>query len=488
MYKLHRPHFLLNMKRKLLSDISASSMQVIINQLCGLLVFYILSTQLTKNSFGELNWTLAVMLTVFSILSFGIDQVMVKKIAGEENSHATLAAYSMHVIVTGLLFYLLMTVVYFIFPAFFSIHNFLLLLGAGKVLLFFSSPYKQLANGMEQFRPLLLMSTVSNMVRAVLLLLLFVASKINMQFVLFVFVAGDVAEFIACLLVTKYRLHMPLFPKWNKTAYISLVKESLPQMGVVLFTSALSRFDWIFLGLFCNTIILANYSFAYKVFEVSTVPLLIIAPILIPRFTKIFKQPGNEYAAKKQLLHALLRYEIIIACVVALVLNIIWVPAVDFITQNKYGAVNRWTILLLSASMPFLYFNNFLWTISFARGDLKPILRIFFICFIVNIAGILAAVPFFSAEGAAAAYLLSVMVQSALFYHYHRSHYGFNYDAGGYLLIIAFTFSAGILCSIFLTNTLLILASAITACFLLYLLSGRITKKDAASIQQLSEI
>lgn len=463
-------------------------MQVIINQLCGLLVFYILSAQLTKNFFGELNWTLAVMLTVFSILSFGIDQVMVKKIAAEENRTATLAAYSMHVMVTGILFYLLLVAGYFIFPVFFTLHNFLLVLGAGKVLLFLSSPYKQLANGMEQFRPLLLMSTVSNIIRALLLLFLFITSQVSMQFVLLVFVAGDVAEFIVCLLVTRYRLHMPLFGKWDKKNYKSLVKESLPQMGVVLFTSALSRFDWIFLGLFSSTVVLANYSFAYKVFEVATVPLLIIAPVLIPRFTKLFRQAETEYAAKKDLLHTLLRYEIIIACGVALVLNIIWVPVMDLITQNKYGAVNKWTILLLSSSMPFLYFNNFLWTVSFAKGDLKPILRIFFTCFLVNVAGIIAAIPLFGAEGAAAAYLLSIILQSFLFYRSHRRLYKYSYDAGSYLLIIACTFASGILCTAFLKHTWLILASAISGCFILYILAGRITKKDTASIKKLSEI
>jgi hypothetical protein len=44
------------MKKKLLHDISANTLQVIINQLCGLVIFYILSAQLTKNDFGEINW------------------------------------------------------------------------------------------------------------------------------------------------------------------------------------------------------------------------------------------------------------------------------------------------------------------------------------------------------------------------------------------------------------------------------------------------
>jgi len=121
----------------------------------------------------------------------------------------------------------------------------------------------------------------------------------------------------------------------------------------------MARLDWIFLGLMASNIILANYSFAYKVFEVSTLPLLIIAPLLMPRFTKIFRAGAVVDDKKMNELFILLRYEMIIACGVALALNILWVPVIDFITHNKYGAVNKQTILILSLCLPFLYFIKF---------------------------------------------------------------------------------------------------------------------------------
>jgi O-antigen/teichoic acid export membrane protein len=68
------------MRRKFLHDISANSFQVIINQVCGLAIFYVLSVYFSKNDFGEINWSLAVLLTVFSILSFGIDQIIVLQV------------------------------------------------------------------------------------------------------------------------------------------------------------------------------------------------------------------------------------------------------------------------------------------------------------------------------------------------------------------------------------------------------------------------
>jgi len=67
------------MKSKLVQNLSVNATQLVLNQLLGLGIFYILSTGLDKDSFGEINLALAVLLAVFNILSFGIDQLIIKK-------------------------------------------------------------------------------------------------------------------------------------------------------------------------------------------------------------------------------------------------------------------------------------------------------------------------------------------------------------------------------------------------------------------------
>jgi len=402
------------MKKKLLHDISANSMQVVINQLCGLVIFYILSARLNKNDFGEINWTLAVLLTTFNILSFGIDQVAIKKIAAGNNIQSTLSAYVTHVLFSGITVYVLLFICQFFFTSFYQTHQFVLFIGIGKLMIFFSTPFKQIATGLEKFKALLYMSVCSNVLRSAALLVFAFTNLLSLWAIIAIFIIGDLLEFLLCLFITKYKLKIPLIMQWSRENYTTLVKESLPQLGVAIFTSALARLDWIFLGILSTNIILANYSFAYKVFEVATVPLLVIAPILIPRFTKLFKQQDNA-ANKMEDLFILLRFEIIIASLVALVLNVLWIPSIDFITHNKYGAVNKNIILILSCCMPFLYFNNFLWTISFVKGHLKKIFYIFLICFIINLAATVSLIPFLGGEGAAIAYLFAIMIQSVLF-------------------------------------------------------------------------
>lgn len=402
------------MKRKLLHDISINTLQVIIVQSFGLVVFYLLSTNLDKNEFGKINWALAVLLTAFGILALGIDQIAVKRIASGLDATKVLSNYLTHVLISGCIFYVLLWASSVL--SFFNQHQVLLFLGIGKLMIFFSTPFKQIATGLEKFRSLFFMAVTSNVLRGLALIALYSLNLLNLQFIIIIFIASDVAELLVCIFIMQRILKVPLKLKWNKIAYKSLVKEAFPQFGVAIFTSALSRLDWIFLGILTSNIIVAEYSFAYKVFEVATLPMLVIAPVLIPRFTRLFcNQTNNLSTAQTDDLFTLLRFEIIIASFAILLLNILWVPVIDLLTDHKYGSVNQTTILLLSASMPFLYFNNFLWTVNFAKGRLKMIFYVFLISFIFNLAGNIALIPFFNAEGAAAAYLAAIIVQSVTY-------------------------------------------------------------------------
>ena len=111
----------------------------------------------------------------------------------------------------------------------------------------------------------------------------------------------------------------------------------------------------------------------------------------------------------------------IIASLTALLLNIFWAPVIDAVTNGKYGAVNSNTILILSACLPLLYFNNILWVNSFAKGHFKINFRMITFTFIVNIAGDIILIPFYKAEGAAVAFLAALLVQLVLYLRHSKN-------------------------------------------------------------------
>lgn len=402
------------MKKKIVRDISASTLQVFINQLAGVGIFYITSKCLDKSIFGEINWSVAFLVTIFNIFGCGIDQVIIRKIAANQEAEKTFRLFIAHTLLTGSFFYFLMLIGYWISPAFFDQHYLLAYLSISQVMVYLALPFKQNAIGREKFRLLMLMSTCSNVLRILSLLVLFLLDQLTIKTVVFTFITSSILEWLISILLTRLAIRSQVTPTFDRTAYRGLVKESLPQLGSVIFNSAVARFDWILLGALSTSVIMAEYSFAYKVFELSTLPLLILAPLILPKFIRIFKQEGDLLPRKKEIL-LLVRYEIIIACFIGLVLNVGWVYFIDAVTDGKYGAVNRMSILTLTCALPFLYINNILWSISFARGNLKLIFLIITVTFIVNVTGDIILIPYINAEGASLAYLLAIITQFVLY-------------------------------------------------------------------------
>ncbi len=229
-----------------------------------------------------------------------------------------------------------------------------------------------------------------------------------------VFISGDTLELIIGILIFRRTGLTPSAAKWDRQRYIALLKQTLPQFGVVVITSALARFDWIFIGIVLSAVKLAEYSFAYKIFELSTLPLLAIAPLLIPWFTRLFKDGARPDLAP---LKFLARTEMAVAAFTVLMINICWSPMIDGLTAGKYGLVNERTIFILSLCLPLQYLCNFLWTVSFAQGRLKMILTAFVITLIVNVTGDLMLIPIYENEGAAIACLAGIAGQT-IFYLY----------------------------------------------------------------------
>ena len=167
----------------------------------------------------------------------------------------------------------------------------------------------------------------------------------------------------------------------------------------------------------------------------------------------------------------------IIASLAALVLNILWVPVIDPITHHKYGHINQYTVLILSVSMPFLYFNNFLWTINFAKGRLKMIFYVFLISFLFNLIGDVVLIPFFKAEGAAVAYLVAIIVQSVLYFRQTKLE-GLKHHSSSILLCPLFAIISGMLAIVFFHVAWMILFSALVFYFLFLVFTKQIRFSD----------
>jgi O-antigen/teichoic acid export membrane protein len=397
---------------KLIRDISASSAQVLFNQVAGAVIFLVTSAWLSKETYGEFNWSLAILTFTTAILSLRLDQIIVRKVAAGADASKLLTLFTGHIVISGLLFYGGLLAAYFLFPEFFKQHNILLILGISHLLSFFSAPFKQVANGKEDFRLLAWMSSIANIIRVCWLLITVATTLLTIRQLLLIYIVSSFIELIFCLVMTRSRLNARISLQYPMKEYLVLIRESLPQAAGVFLNASIARIDWILLGLFSGPVITAEYSFAYRAFELSPLPLLIIAPVLLSRFSRFFGRYGaSTLLERKKELSFLVRMEMVAATFIPLVLNIVWSPLIDGLTYNKYGAVNKTSFLLLSLCIPFLYLNNLLWSVHFAQNHLKLILRITFVTFSIILAGNLFFIPLYNAQGAAAVYLAAIVVE-----------------------------------------------------------------------------
>jgi len=161
-----------------------------------------------------------------------------------------------------------------------------------------------------------------------------------------------------------------------------------------------------------------------------------------------------------------------------------WSPVIDGVTSGKYGLINIRTIFILSLCMPFLYLNNFLWTVYFAQGRLKMILTSFIITFLVNVIFDILLIPFFRNEGAAFAFLLSCVVQT-IYYLKQNSVRELTHLWQPLVFCTLCALTAGSAAKMLFSNIGLVITTSVLLYVLLLFFSGQIKLSDRHRLAQL---
>jgi O-antigen/teichoic acid export membrane protein len=403
-------------KQKLVKDISANTLQIGINQVFGLALFYLTSKYLTKGDFGEFNWAMAVGSTVIALASLGLDLVFVKRVASGQNILVISGIHFSHTVITGVFVCIVAFIAQLLYPSFSVAHPFFFLILVNLTLTNIGNSFKLCLNGLEAYRQMAVLAFCSNVVK--LLAVLFVV-LVNKSFtilnVVTVYLIVSALELILGYWMVSREVSAPVKPVLNLQEYKLFILESLPQLGVVLFDSALARIDWILLGILSTTIATAEYSFVYKIFELSKFPLLIVSPILLTRFSKLFSVADEIDNRNRHEIMTFFKLELFIVSLIPVVLISVWSPLMDYFTDNKYGQVNEISYWILAPCVPFVCIINFLWTLGFVQGQLKAIMFITMAVSLINIAANIILIPFYGQMGASIAFLASTLIQLILY-------------------------------------------------------------------------
>lgn len=453
-------------KKRLIKDISANTLQTVITQLFGLLIFYITSKYLLKDDFGEFNWCMAVGSTLIAVSSLGLDLVFVKRIALGGDVLTISGIHFFHTVIAGSLLSVATFVISHFMPSFRLSHPFFLFVLLNLAIANIANSFKLCLNGLEAYRKLAILSLCTNVIKFSLVVALYLTGRFTILNVIAAYMLTSFAELIMAYVMMGRSLSSRVKPLLRVVEHKYFILESLPQLGVVLFDSALARIDWILLGIISTAAATAEYSFAYKIFELSKLPLLIIAPVLLTRFSKLFSQDGEISESYRKEIGFYFRLEMFVLMFIPIVLVVTWTPLIDYFTNNKYGAVNEVNYMILAACVPLHGIINFLWTIGFVQGQLKTIFFITITVSVLNIAANALFIPLYGAQGSSLAFLLCTLLQVILYLRFtKRSQVNLNFTS------IFISFSGAIIGivvakslinnSIFATVTALIIYSAV---------------------------
>jgi O-antigen/teichoic acid export membrane protein len=404
-------------KNKLFSDISISAVQVAFNQLSSILIFFIVSTHIGKPELGLLNWMIATLLIIFSVLGFGFEHITVRKIATGEDPKRVLQTYLFHVLLCGIFCGILVLLLRPAVPLLREKGNWFLWLLAGQFVSFVSTPFRQIMNGMERYQLLFIMSSLANLVKVASLLIFLFLGNLSVELIVKIYFMASLAELFASLFIHIVFLRMPVTVSMHWQRYTKAIKETLPALGVIILSTALARMDWVLLGIMTTASVVADYSVANRVFELSTLPLLALAPVLFPKIARYLEYIQHEGRTDaNSYLRILVRIEIIVAVFIAMMTNLCWEDTVNLFTGNKYGSSGRMIFLIMSFAMPLLYLNNIFWSVLFARKKMRTIFLVFLVTFLVNAVTDLITIPYFGATGAAAGYVLALVLQISMYF------------------------------------------------------------------------
>jgi len=399
-------------KKKLVKDLSANTLQMAIIQGFGLVIFYFTSRYLSKSDFGEFNWSMAMGTAVIALASLGLDIVYVKRLASGHDKLELSGIHFFHTIVVAFVMCSLLLGFNATFPHFSANHPLFFLIFINLCLLNIANSFKLALTGVEQYKDLAILALITNVFKFLAIFVLFWYGYFTISNVIYSYMITAVLEFVLGYYFVNRNLDIRVKPLLKITEYKYFIIESLPQLGVVFFDSVLARIDWIILGIMTTASVTAEYSFAYRMYESSKLPFIIIGPILLTRFSKLFIAPELIDERNTKEIDAFFRLELFAVMLIPVLLICWWSPLIDYFTNNKYGAVNEINYLILAACVPLHCIINFLWSMGFAQGQLKTIMFIIFSAAAINLVLDLLLIPHYGSRGASAAFLVTTLIQT----------------------------------------------------------------------------
>lgn len=403
----------MKLRDRLLRDAGYNLIQTGVLQATGLVTFFITSRYLPKADYGSLNWALALSTTITTLCNLGLDQSLVHRIAQAGSEPRRLfGLHFLHTIISALLLMAGSTVWVFLSHSFRAEHPYFLVVFFSALALYSANSFRLALTGLGRFKAVAAISIAGNGVKMLGIPLLWMIGKLTVPWVAAVWLFSGMVEAVTALIAGARQPDLGVRPRRDRLLYRQMLAASAPLFIALVFDTALAKIDWILMGVMGTKNATADYIFAYKMFELAKLPLLVASPLFLPYLTRMLHEKEGSEAAE---IPRFLKLLMFVAVLIPLAVAQCWVPVMEAVTDGKYGAGNYTSFLLLAICVPLHYTINFYYFKATALGQYRSILIITALVSTINFGLNLLLIPAMGGLGAALAFLIATIMQAALY-------------------------------------------------------------------------
>ncbi|RYD52863.1 MAG: hypothetical protein EOP52_01575 [Sphingobacteriales bacterium] len=380
-------------------------MQTIVPQLLGIALFVALSQWLPKETFGLMGWYTATSYVLVVLGSFGLEQIVYRRVAAGRGSGDWAAkAFWVHNLAVTLVLLILLAAGALLFPS--AKTDLLPVFFATQAMLSLATPFRLLLNARLQFKPYAIATILANGAKLLGAYVIYRSGTLSLLAVGLVMLGGNALEYILAWRTFRKAPKQVFRPN----AYRLLLKEAVPQYLAVVFDVLLSRVDWILIGVLATTTALADYSFAYRAYEVERLPVTLMSSLLLPI---VVRNQTNEQPspALQTTYRSLLLLVPLLMSGVSWMVVLFWKPVVGGMLNSEFGNSSYLLIGILNLSLVFQFAINQLWIQAFAARKYVLITRITLFTALLNLLCNLVLIPRLNASGAAWSIVISTIFQ-----------------------------------------------------------------------------
>jgi O-antigen/teichoic acid export membrane protein len=172
-------------KNKILKDLSANAVQTGIAQLVSLSIFYLMSRFISKEDFGTFNWSTALGSTILAIGSLGLDLVLIKRISSGQDARLLAGIHFFHTVLLGFILITSIGLIIYFAPQLIPFQPIFLLVIIQLTITAIANSFKFTLTGLEAFKQLAIISIVVNLIKFLLVIILFIINRFSIISIVF---------------------------------------------------------------------------------------------------------------------------------------------------------------------------------------------------------------------------------------------------------------------------------------------------------------